>query len=113
MLLQPVEIKPLYRWRKPTQAQLIIKTFGSMKTRDLENKVVYVGVCLSGQFTIRIEYRGKTYSCKSNNTLAYDRYNRYKGSDNFLSNKQSVYGYTYRQALQAMFDECKMKNNLK
>lgn len=80
-----------------------------MKTRDLENKI-YVGVCLSGQFTIRIEYRGKTYSCKSNNTLAYDRY---KGSDNFSSDKQSVYGYTYRQALQAMYDECKMKNNLK
>lgn len=79
-----------------------------MKTRDLENKI-YVGVCLSGQFMIRIEYRGKTYSCKSNNTLAYDRC---KGSDNFCLTSHR-YGYTYRQALQAMFDECKMKNNLK
>lgn len=80
-----------------------------MKTKDLENKI-YVGVCLSGQFTIRIEYRGKTYSCKSNNTLAYDRY---KNSDYFLSDKQSMYGYTYKQALLAMYEECKRKNNLK
>ena len=80
-----------------------------MKTRDLENKI-YVGVCLSGQFTIRIEYRGKQYSCKSNNTLAYDRYS---GSDNWTSNKQIRCCYTYKQALRAMFDECKRKNNLK
>lgn len=79
-----------------------------MKTRDLENKI-YVGVCLSGQFTIRIEYRGRQYSCKSNNTLAYDRY---KNSDYFFD-KQPMYGYTYKQALQSMFDECKRKNNLK
>lgn len=81
-----------------------------MKTRDLENKVVYVGVCLSGQFMIQIEYRGKRYGCRSNNTLAYDRY---KNSDYFLSDKQSMYGYTYKQALLAMYEECKRKNNLK
>lgn len=58
-------------------------------------------------YKVTIEYRGKFYSCTSHNSLAYDRI----GCEN-VSDK-SVYGlYTYKGALQTLWDECKRKNNL-
>lgn len=79
-----------------------------MTTRELEQRVRPT-ICLSGQFSIIIEYKGKEYRCKSNNTLAYDRYT---GSDDWNSEYEVHCGYTYKQALQAMYDECKRKNYL-
>ena len=42
-----------------------------MTTKELYNRIT-LGTCVSGQFTVAIEYRGEEYTCKSNNTLAYD-----------------------------------------
>ena len=42
-----------------------------MTTKELYNRIT-LGTCVSGQFTVTIEYRGNEYTCKSNNTLAYD-----------------------------------------
>lgn len=53
-----------------------------------------------GVYEVTIEYRGKKYHCRSNNSLAYD------GLDT------GAYGITSKQAYQAFYDECKRKNNL-
>ena len=78
-----------------------------MTLKELQSKIYSVGVCLSGQFEVVIEYRNKLYKCRSNNTLAYDTL-RYDPdpvpSDSY---------YTMKQAMQALYDECKSKNNLK
>lgn len=74
-----------------------------MTKKELYNRIT-LGTCLSGQFTVTIEYRGKEYRCKSNNTLAYDsvRFNPEPGESY----------YTPKQALMALWDESKTKNNL-
>ena len=76
-----------------------------MTTKELQRKIYSIGVCCGGQFDVVIEYRNKLYKCKSNNTLAYDT----------LYSVEKVLGdyYTPRQAMQALYDECKRKNNLK
>ena len=61
-----------------------------------------------GTFNVTIEFRGKSYSCTSHNTLAYDRIR----SDDSMSEYRSEFGYTYKQALEALYDECKRANNL-
>ena len=76
-----------------------------MTLKELQRKVYSIGVCCSGQFEVVIEYRNKLYRCKSNNTLAYD-------SVRFDPDPADCY-YTPRQAMQALYDECKKKNNLK
>lgn len=56
-----------------------------------------------GIYRISIFYRNKWYSVSSNNTLAYDRIN-----NNYLyGEKQSVYGYTLRQAYLSFYNEVK------
>lgn len=74
-----------------------------MTTKELYNRIT-LGTCVSGQFTVTIEYRGEEYTCKSNNTLAYD-------SIRFDPEPGESY-YTPKQALMALWNECKMKNNL-
>lgn len=71
-----------------------------MTLKELENTMT-IGTCVGGTFEITMEYRGKTYSCKSTNTLAYDAY---KGNE-------THYYKTKKQALMALRAECKIANN--
>ena len=75
-----------------------------MTTKELYNRIT-LGTCVSGQFTVAIEYRGEEYTCKSNNTLAYD-------AIRFDADPKESH-YTYKQALMSLWRECKAKNNLK
>lgn len=60
-----------------------------------------------GHFRIEIEYRNYLYTALTTNTLALDRVN-----DNTLVDRARQNGYTRRQALLALYNECKLKNNL-
>lgn len=71
-----------------------------MTLRELENRVT-IGVVLQGHFKVTIEYRGKSYSCISTDTLA---------SDCIRYDDKSY--YTRKQAFQALYDYCKTKNDL-
>lgn len=61
-----------------------------------------------GNYLVTIEYKGKHYTCHSNNSLAYDRMKNYL----LYRNRERVYEYTLKQALQSFYDECKRNNNL-
>lgn len=71
-----------------------------MTTQELQNHIVAIRWNGCGAFKVTIEYRNKNYSCHSHNYTAYDAY---RGSKN---------GYTYKQALQAFYNECKTLNYL-
>lgn len=75
-----------------------------MTTKDLQDKMV-IGTCLRGQFTVTIKFRGNTYSCKSNDTTAYDCICDDDGEFWYYPSK--------KQALLALWRECKRANNLK
>ncbi len=64
-----------------------------------------IGACLRGQFSVEIYFRGKKYCCMSNNTLAYDCI---RSNDEGL-----VYYSSVKQALLALWNECKAKNSLR
>lgn len=70
---------------------------------------VRVGTCHGGRFAVAITHRNQGYYCTSNNTQAYDRI---RGSDDWHSDLEVHGGYTVRQAYQALYIECKQKNNL-
>lgn len=73
-----------------------------MTNKELQDKMV-IGTCLRGQFTVTIKFRGNTYSCKSNDTLAYD----------CIRDDELVFYTSKKQALLALWNECKRANNLK
>lgn len=73
-----------------------------MTQKELELKFVSIKLAGSGSYRVTIEYRNHTYSCISNNSLAYDAWR----------NDDHSY-YTEKQALQALYDECKRKNGLR
>lgn len=79
-----------------------------MTTKELEQKVKYHWKGY-GTYLIKIEYRNDNYECTSHNTLAVDRIT---GSDDWNSEYEVHCGYTYKQALEALYDECKRKNRL-
>lgn len=62
----------------------------------------------TSQYEVTIEYRGKTYKCKSNNSLAWDRLDDENYPDNY-----TVGLYTNKGAWLAFYEECKKKNNLR
>lgn len=74
-----------------------------MTQKELSHRLT-IGVCCGGQFEVTIEYRNKTYRCKSNNTMAYDCIQ----SDN----NELAYYSSVRQAMQALYDECKEANGI-
>ena len=78
-----------------------------MTTQELTNAVRRIAPCGFGTISVTIKYRGKSYSCFSNDTEALDRIH-----DVYLPDRENKYGYTYKQALQALYDECKRKNDL-
>lgn len=70
-----------------------------MSTQELQDRLtVRWNGC--GSFRVTIYYRNKRYTCNSHNFMAYD------------AMRGSVNGYTYKQALQSFYDECKMLNDL-
>lgn len=58
-------------------------------------------------YKITITYRGKEYTCKSKNSLAWDRLD----DDNYSDNEVNGF-YTNKGAYLAFYEECKRKNNL-
>lgn len=78
-----------------------------MNLQQLKNVVKVsreIGYC---SYEVTITYRGKKYTCYSNNSLAWDRLD----DDNYPDNK-IVGFYTNKGAYQAFYEECKRKNNL-
>ena len=58
-------------------------------------------------YIVTITYRGKEYTCHSNNSLAWDRLD----DDNYRDNEVGGF-YTNKGAWQAFYDECKRNNGL-
>jgi len=75
-----------------------------MTTQELKNRIttIFSGY---GHQKVTIEFRNKTYSCITTNTIATDRI----GDEEIRPNAFYV---TEKQALLALWDECKRKNNL-
>lgn len=78
-----------------------------MTLKQIKDKVD-ICLCLHGQFNVIINYRGKEYTCKSNNTMAYDTILTWK-----RERVPVCGGYTIKKAYEALWDECKRKNGLK
>ncbi len=74
-----------------------------MTTKELRQKVDVRHAHGYGQYRVTINYRGKYYTCYSNNTLAWDDL----GAVNFRA-----YYTTDKQCLMAFWNECKRKNDL-
>lgn len=78
-----------------------------MTLKELKEKVRVErakGYC---SYLVTIKYRGKEYTCHSNNSLAWDRLN----DDNFRDNHANGF-YTNKQAYMAFWIECMSKNGL-
>ena len=60
-------------------------------------------------YKIVITYRNNKYSVLSHNSNAYNRI----AKSAFFHRKETIYGYTYQQALNAFYEECKQANLLR
>ena len=60
-----------------------------------------------GCYEVTIKYRGKHYSCTTNDSMAFDVISAWKRND------IPVWGYTPKQAYEVLWGECKRKNGLK
>lgn len=71
----------------------------------------YLGrkICGYGQYSIQFKVRGNFIQCHTNNTLAFDRLHMIGE----VTPRVNLYGYTERQALEALYNECKRKNNIR
>ena len=79
-----------------------------MTTQELIDRI-NIQLKWYGTYNVEIEYRGETYSCTSHNSLAYDRISGYI----YEVPDRAIRGsYTYKGALQALYDECKRANDL-
>lgn len=78
-----------------------------MTTEELRRRITIQRKAF-GTYEITIEYRGKFYSCTSHNSLAYDRI----GYAADVPDRAVYDFYTYRGALQELYDECKQHNRL-
>lgn len=58
-------------------------------------------------YKVEITYYGQTYTCHSNNSLAWDRLD-----DENLRDNETNGTYTNKGAYQAFYDECKRLNGL-
>lgn len=79
-----------------------------MTTKELRNKIESIRVCGSGSYRICICYRNKIYYCTSHNSLAVDRMRDYDE----VIDRVERYGYTYKQAIRALYNECLRANAL-
>ena len=82
-----------------------------MTLKELENKVRISRASGHGQYRITIEYRGREYSCLSNNTLAYDSLPHSCSAGGCWDDTNLP--MTSKQALQCFWDECKRENGLR
>ena len=84
-----------------------------MTTKDYQNRITglrhHHKIGVEGRYMVEIYYRGKFYSCHSNNSLAWDRIN----SDDTTPARRLDGFYTLKSALKAFYDECKRKNGLR
>lgn len=78
-----------------------------MTLDKLTDKVTVTGA--ASNYKVAIEFRGKIYTCRSNNSLAMDRIHE---QSNLRDSQRGTDGLTLRQALEAFYNECKEKNNL-
>ncbi len=79
-----------------------------MTTRELVYRID-LGGCVRGCFRVTINYRGKEYSTRSNDTLAYDMIRSWERDEK----PERGYYSTPRQAYIALWNECKQANNLR
>lgn len=75
-----------------------------MKTQELKNKIT-TSFSGYGHFKVTIEYRGKKYNCITTNTMAIDKIGEEK-------REYKLFYFTEKQALTALYNECKRKNDL-
>jgi len=75
--------------------------------KDLQKSIVSVRKVGYGHWDIAIQYRGKVYHATTTNSMAVDRYQSDEDND-----RARLCGYTAKQALQAMYNEVKIANNL-
>ena len=73
-----------------------------MTKKELKERVE-LGVCVRGHFKVTITYRGRKYTCTSDNTYLYDIIES-EGSDYPMKG--------VRNALDSLYFECKMRNGL-
>lgn len=73
-----------------------------MTLKELRSRV-RLGTCLQGHFAVTISYRGKSCTCISTDTQAYDTIRGYGDGDDY---------YTEKQAYQALYDYCKSEKGL-
>ena len=78
-----------------------------MTYEDLQQHITSIRKVSSGAWRVTIEYRGEFYAATTNNSTAIDRFH-----NDEVSEKTSRYGYTAKQAFQALYDEVKRKNHL-
>lgn len=79
-----------------------------MTTKELKRRVRDIGFAGYGHHKIEILYRGKYYTCVTTNTLATDRL---RGEGEIPDKTKSGF-YTLKEALYALYNECKRKNSL-
>lgn len=79
-----------------------------MTLKELKSKVSVKSV-LSPGYLVTISYRGKNYSCISNNSLAYYRV----VCSRYVPDRLERHFYTLKAAYLSFYDECKAKNGLK
>jgi hypothetical protein len=79
-----------------------------MTTKELKDRIT-IRFSGYGNYKVTIEYRGKLYSCTSNNTLARDRITGYADE---VPDRAIKDFYTFKGALLAFYNECKLKNGL-
>jgi hypothetical protein len=75
-----------------------------MTTQELKNRIT-IQFAGHGHFKVTIDFRGKKYSCTTNDTMAIDKI----GDE---SKDLKAFYVTEKQALTALYNECKRKNNL-
>lgn len=80
-----------------------------MTLKELKSKVK-IKKLFFGKYLVTIIYKGKKYSCFSNNNFAYKRISLYNGCLNY---KIERFFYTLKNAYLTFYDECKAKNGLK
>lgn len=73
-----------------------------MTTAKLLNRIDVRKTIGYGSYKVTIEFRGKKYTCISNDSQAYDRH----------LDEESKGGCTQKDALKSFWNECKRKNNL-
>jgi len=71
-----------------------------MTTQELNERVERIAPAEHGTWKVTIKYRGKEYSAYTHNSLAIDRL-----SSDVMPSNQKDCDYTYKQALQTIYDE--------